>query len=392
MSTNLIIATFSSASAKRFETPDYNRLVTQALDAPCDFRVETHLRKQVYALSRLHTNLDQITIVVAQDSETDAELERFLSAIKRINGVPVVVLYRKNGGDSVGSWFYGMEKFPDFDYHIVTEDDYLFVLNRFDTVLVDAAKLAERRCDPDEALYIPVYIDGGPGVPFKLDQPVPSLTATPVDDDIGRRHKALFNLYDTSNIVDQEMTLEGKRGYIILNGIFNKAAVERLRPHFDVFYSLQPYANGITHFFVSPDEVGDGHVIIEDGDNYIPPRVIGLNQLMPHLKTIYYGPYETDHVLGLVDYSLEEQKVIWDEQIRDTHRYSTSEEYVPEEISSGGHVIHMFERGVLDLDKSTVIQTPTILFDNRLSSIPLTLHVVSSPEGVAQRQWMEERS
>lgn len=54
-----------------------------------------------------------------------------------IGNTPVVSLIRENVGLSYGSWSHAYDLYPDFDYYILMEDDYVFCVDSFDSVMVD---------------------------------------------------------------------------------------------------------------------------------------------------------------------------------------------------------------------------------------------------------------
>jgi len=91
---------------------------------------------------------DQITVGCPQWSGRDENLISKLKNWKFCSDVPVVVLDVKNGAKSYGQYSQMFNAFPDFDYYIVTEDDFLPVLPNIDSILV---KLFEesRQSDPD---------------------------------------------------------------------------------------------------------------------------------------------------------------------------------------------------------------------------------------------------
>jgi len=97
------------------------------------------MREHIRALEALEHSLDQITVVLAEGG--DAEADAFIKSIDRIGDTPVKVLVRENTGYSYASWNHAFETFRDaFDYYILIEDDYIPWADGFDEILVAHAK------------------------------------------------------------------------------------------------------------------------------------------------------------------------------------------------------------------------------------------------------------
>jgi hypothetical protein len=98
------------------------------------------LRRHLEQLKILEHNLDQVTIVLAEGGDNDADA--WAKSIEEVGGTPVRVIVRRNIGLSYGSWNEAYETFADdFDYSILAEDDYAPALDNFDRELV---RLADR--------------------------------------------------------------------------------------------------------------------------------------------------------------------------------------------------------------------------------------------------------
>jgi len=99
-------------------------------------------------LSKLETvkhSLSQITIVVNECENELPEVTSYLNNLKSIGNTPIVILRRENKGMSYGSYNYAFATYKDkFNYYIFTEDDYVFVKDNFDRLLVDL--FLEKRC------------------------------------------------------------------------------------------------------------------------------------------------------------------------------------------------------------------------------------------------------
>ena len=94
------------------------------------------LRAHIHALETLPHSLDQVTIVLAEGG--DPEADAFAKGLTEIAGVPVKVLVRPNVGMSYAGWNLAYETFGDaFTHYIVVEDDYVPFIADFDKFLVD---------------------------------------------------------------------------------------------------------------------------------------------------------------------------------------------------------------------------------------------------------------
>jgi len=93
-----------------------------------------YITKQLAALKRYKHSLAQVTIVNADAGEPHPELDNLPSEVA---GVPVVVFDIPNCLLSVGSWQAAVQRYTNsFDYYIFIEDDYVFVRDHFDELLV----------------------------------------------------------------------------------------------------------------------------------------------------------------------------------------------------------------------------------------------------------------
>jgi len=122
---NYVIAAWSGSRRDDYPLYEKNRL----------FYLLNHLK----SLKTLNHNLDQITIVAPINNEDEPPyFAKFLARLpKRINDTAVVVIRRRNGGQSYGSYFYAYSIFGDeYDYYILVEDDYVFIEDYFDSTLI----------------------------------------------------------------------------------------------------------------------------------------------------------------------------------------------------------------------------------------------------------------
>jgi len=97
-----------------------------------------YIREQLKSLKKLKHNLSQITIVVPYNPNEPSYLREYLNNLPAImDGVSLVVIDRKNKGQSYGSYshVYGLYH-QQFDYYILIEDDYIFIEDYFDNTLI----------------------------------------------------------------------------------------------------------------------------------------------------------------------------------------------------------------------------------------------------------------
>lgn len=96
----------------------------------------THFLKiQIEQLNKNKNSLSQITLVINHNPNENRNYEQFINNLpQEINGVPLVILRRENTGMMFGAWFHAYKKYNDFDYYFVTEDDYVPVIDNFDTI------------------------------------------------------------------------------------------------------------------------------------------------------------------------------------------------------------------------------------------------------------------
>jgi len=122
-------------------------------------RPSFYLKCQTHQLAFLRHSLDQITIVVPKNPEEPANFRSFLASIPNCIGKTKLVVYEtENDRVSYGAFERMFESIgQDFDYHIFLEDDYLFVKDDFDSMML--ALLSEHHCD---YLASVVFPDGRP--------------------------------------------------------------------------------------------------------------------------------------------------------------------------------------------------------------------------------------
>lgn len=87
-------------------------------------------------------NLDQITVIIPEGSNDD-DYYRCLYGGNISDRVEV--LHRPTNDRAYGQFLYAYQQYPDFDYYILVEDDYLPNADNFDSILIEV--LEQKKCD-----------------------------------------------------------------------------------------------------------------------------------------------------------------------------------------------------------------------------------------------------
>lgn len=99
---------------------------------------DSYICRHVNYLKKVKHNLSQISIGDPENPKKRPCFTNFMSEIQKAGETPVVVHPMSNHGRSYGQWSRIYEKYrTDFDYYIFIEDDYIPVLDNFDSVLVE---------------------------------------------------------------------------------------------------------------------------------------------------------------------------------------------------------------------------------------------------------------
>lgn len=101
-----------------------------------------YLRAQIEQLQKLHHSLNQITIIQPAGSD-DLDYYHFLEDPMRV--LPIEALHRPTNDRAYGQFLFAYQKYPNFDYYILVEDDYLPNIDGFDSILIGL--LHEKKCD-----------------------------------------------------------------------------------------------------------------------------------------------------------------------------------------------------------------------------------------------------
>jgi hypothetical protein len=105
------------------------------------FYVKNHLK----SLEVLKHDLSQITLAVNASRVEPKYFTDYISELPdNINGTPLVVIRRHNKGQSYGAYSDAFLKYGNnFDYFIFIEDDYIFVQDNFDQILLQMYNSAQ---------------------------------------------------------------------------------------------------------------------------------------------------------------------------------------------------------------------------------------------------------
>jgi hypothetical protein len=113
-----------------------------------------YLVAQIAQLSLLEHSLNQITVIRPAGSDDPDYYDVDLSG--------AVLLDRPHNDRAYGQFIFAFQQYPDFDYYIMVEDDYLPNIDNFDSILIDL--LTEKGCDYLCGSYGSI-VPGGPIVP-----------------------------------------------------------------------------------------------------------------------------------------------------------------------------------------------------------------------------------
>lgn len=112
-----------------------------------------YLKLQIDALTRFRHRC-QVTFI---SNGGDEAYKEYLEQVKLV----CHVLERENLGISYGAWAAGFKAYPDFTHYIVIEDDYLFVQDDFDQILLQQFEEVE-----DTGYLASLVMFDGSGYPY----------------------------------------------------------------------------------------------------------------------------------------------------------------------------------------------------------------------------------
>lgn len=111
-----------------------------------------YLRAQIAQLSKLVHRLDQITVIRPEGSNDPEYYGGFESG--HGDYTEYVLLDRPTNDRAYGQFLFAYQQFPDFDYYVLVEDDYLPNCDDFDRILIEV--MEEKGCDYLCGSYGPV--------------------------------------------------------------------------------------------------------------------------------------------------------------------------------------------------------------------------------------------
>lgn len=147
MKVNLVIAAWGGS--RRNEKPEYLGL--------CPHGDTNYILKQIACLRKYRQNLAQVTFACSPARHLRKEyLDGLASLPSEINNTKIEVLDLPRNLSSYGAWLQAVQVYREqFDYYLFVEDDYVFVRDNFDSILVDMyVQKRKQGCD-----YLLSYIE-----------------------------------------------------------------------------------------------------------------------------------------------------------------------------------------------------------------------------------------
>lgn len=87
------------------------------------------LNAQIHNLNKYKHNLTDIIFAISEDHRKNIDISKNKN---------IIYFYRPNEGLSFGAWIDVMKTFRDkYDYYICLEDDYYFIKNHFDSIMIN---------------------------------------------------------------------------------------------------------------------------------------------------------------------------------------------------------------------------------------------------------------
>jgi hypothetical protein len=138
--TNLIICTFSGQSPKYSSSVFNDR--------------HNYLKYNLHLLNTLNTNITQITIMCPYVENMETIQEYYNTDNIILNNIKDKIVFCNcdNMGISYGQFIHGIKKYPNFDYYIFTEDDYVPFTDYFESTLVNSYLSKNKMC------YLCLYV------------------------------------------------------------------------------------------------------------------------------------------------------------------------------------------------------------------------------------------
>jgi hypothetical protein len=111
-----------------------------------------YINAQKHNLKKYRHNLSEIIFVIAEDGRKKTEMRKDTTD-------NITYIYRKNKGLSFASWMKVVKMYKNqFDYYIFLEDDYCFVKDNFDKIMIDEFNRINQKNDVN---YVVTYTGSG---------------------------------------------------------------------------------------------------------------------------------------------------------------------------------------------------------------------------------------
>lgn len=96
------------------------------------------LRKHLKSLYQLKHSIDQITIIVNHNPDEPSSYREYLNNLpNKIGNANVVLIERPNEGFSYGGYSEVFSRYHEqFDYYVLMEDDYMYMVDNFDAIML----------------------------------------------------------------------------------------------------------------------------------------------------------------------------------------------------------------------------------------------------------------
>jgi len=104
------------------------------------------LRKHLKYMRNLKHSIDQITIIISDNPDEPKSYKDFINRLPQmINNTKIEVMRRSNIGYSYGGYSDVFERYrKQFDYYLLMEDDYVFMLDNFDDIMLNDFKVDDK--------------------------------------------------------------------------------------------------------------------------------------------------------------------------------------------------------------------------------------------------------
>ena len=104
------------------------------------------IKKHLKTLFSLKHSIDQVTIVITHNPDEPKEFREYISSLPSVIGsTKIVIIERPNIGYSYGGYSEVFDKYKEeFEYYMLMEDDYTFMLDNFDKIMIN--EMQDEKC------------------------------------------------------------------------------------------------------------------------------------------------------------------------------------------------------------------------------------------------------